>query len=888
MHRPLTSASLIAATLLLSLASPLEPIGITLKISNALAQAPTSQEQTAKEVAIPEASPVDPATPKLCQNLQSLRTYEISATSVVVSPDSQTFVSSERNGTIKLWDLKTGEVLRTLTGHSGKVDSLAISPDGRTLASVSSNYNSKERSSNIDIKIWNLHTGELLHTLDEPTDFPKSISVAISPDGQTLISSWNKVIKIWNLSTGELLRTLEGDSDVAAIAVSPDSQILVSSYDSTIKLWNLATGELLRTLSEASDVNAIAISPDGQTLVGSTRDSKSEVWNLLTGELLRTLTGHSGFVHSVAISSDSQTLASSTDSGTIELWNLLTGSAICTVPKPEASKSVAFSRDGQTLIRRGWNGTIDVMLLSEACPSQPALQRQAEANRLNEITLQEFNQGNFQAALKPLWQALDIYREICDYAGTGKTLYKLGEAYLNSWDERIALRFYELALANFREVGDRTAEADALNRIGDIYSYSKIGYRRGDSALEEDYFSKSLKFYQQALTIYREVHNRVIEADIVKDIGLIYSVVENYPKALEYFQQALKIYQEIGSFEKKAEIFHYIGHVYRVQRQYEQALKFYQQELALHREIGDLAAEGTTLNDFIEVYYRLEQYPQAVESLQHLLAISKKSGKDYDELNILYKTAEIYHRWQQYPQAIKYYKKALDIAEDSPHSCGTYTSHKTIILNELGKIYLSLDQDAKALEFFQQALARKETNERTVLNNIGLVYENRGEYSQALKFFQKALALPLKHDNCVYSISFRDSTLIDSFGYLVTSAEQPLGSKEEAELDKEAEIGRGTALVNIGEVYRKLGQYSRALYFLERALVTFQLSKDSPRQAVTLNNIGVVYKNQGEYQKALESYQKALAIKRELGDEAGEALVLNNIGEIYRILIILV
>ncbi len=59
MHRPLKSASLIAATLLLSLASPLEGIGITLKISKALAQASTSQDQTAKEVAMPEASPVE-------------------------------------------------------------------------------------------------------------------------------------------------------------------------------------------------------------------------------------------------------------------------------------------------------------------------------------------------------------------------------------------------------------------------------------------------------------------------------------------------------------------------------------------------------------------------------------------------------------------------------------------------------------------------------------------------------------------------------------------------------------------------------------------------------------------------------------------------------------
>lgn len=886
MHRPVKSASMIAATLLLSLASPLERRGITLFISKVLAQAPTSQGQTSKEIATPKASPVNLATPKLCQNLQLLHTFESSATSVVVNPDGQTFVSGERDGTIKVWNLKTGKVLRILKGHSGEIKSLTISADGRILASGSSNYNSKDNSSNIDIKIWNLHTGELLHSLDEPTDLPKSMSVAISPDGQTLISSWNKVIKIWNLATGELLRTLEGESDVAAIAVSPDSQILVSSYDRTIKLWNIATGELLRTLSEASGVKAIAISPDGQTLVGST-NSEIKLWNLLTGELLRTFTGYSSFVHSVAISLDGQTLARGTDDGTIELWNLLTGDAICTLPKPDTSNSVTFSRDGQTLIRSSEsitsseNGSVDVMLLSEACPSQPALQRQAEANRLNEIALQEFNQGNFRAALKPLWQALDIYREICARAGTGKTLYNLGEAYLNSRNERTARRFYELALPIFREVGDRTAEADALNGIGDVYSV----HRGFNDSLELRQFSKALEFLSQALAIYREVNHRAGEANILSDMGLIYTITKRYTQSLEYFQQALKIYGETGNLAKQAETLRYIRQVYRVQHQHERASEIYQQELAVRKTISDslrdsstsLAAKRTILNELAEGYYQLRQYFQAVDSLQQLLAISRESGERSEELNTLYKIAEVYHKWGQYPQALEYYQQALMLTNETRS-----ISLKSIILNEMGEIYLSLGQYSQSLEFFQQALVLKPINERAVLNNIGLVYEKLGEYSQALKFFHKALVLPEKKINILASVYIGNATLVDSFDRLVAIPEQPLGSKEEAEFGKEAKIGRGTALVNIGEVYRQLGQYPRALHFIELASLTFKVSKDSPRQAVALNNIGVVYKSQGEYKKALESYQKALAIKRELGDKVGEALVLNNIGEIYR------
>lgn len=541
MHRPVKSASLIAATLLLSLASPLERIGITLFISKALAQAPTSQGQTSKEVATPKASPVNPATQQLCQNLQLLHTFESSATSVVVNPDGQTFVSGERDGTIKVWNLKTGD-------------------------------------------------------------------------------------------------------------------------------------------------------------------------------------------------------------------------AICTLPKPNTSNSVTFSQDGQTLIRSSQsitsseNGSVDVMLLSEACPSQPALQRQAQANRLNEIALQEFNQGNYRAALEPLWQALDIYRET-------------------------------------------------------------------------------------------------------------------------------------GNLAKQAETLRYIRQVYRIQYQPDRASEVYQQELAVRQTISDslrdsstsLAAKRTILNELAEGYYQLRQYSQAVDSLQQLLAISRTSAERYEEMKTLYKIAEVYHHWGQYPQALEFYQQALMLTSETRS-----ISYKSIILNEMGKIYLSIEQYSHALEFFQRALALKETNERAVLNNIGLVYAKMGEHYQALEFFHKALVLPGNYRSLGQLNFSLDATLVTSINRLATSPEQPLGSKEEANFLMEAEIGRGTALVNIGEVYRKLGQYRRALDFLERALTTFKLSKDSPRQAVTLNNIGVVYKSQGEYKKALESYQKALAIKRELGDKAGEALVLNNIGEIYR------
>ena len=241
---------------------------------------------------------------------------------------------------------------KTLTGHSNSVLSVAISPDGKTLAS-GSNDNT--------IKLWNLETGQLQRTLADRTG--DANSVAISPDGKILATgSWDDTIKLWNLETGQLQRTLTGHSDVISVAISPDGKILATgSWDDTIKLWNLETGQLQRTLTGHSDVISVAISPDGKTLATGSNDNTIKLWNLETGQLQRTLTGHSNEVYSVAISPDGKALASGSNDNTIKLWNLETGQLQQTLAGHSGSVwSVSFSLDGQTLVSGSEGGTIKI------------------------------------------------------------------------------------------------------------------------------------------------------------------------------------------------------------------------------------------------------------------------------------------------------------------------------------------------------------------------------------------------------------------------------------------------------------------------------------------------------------------------------------------------
>lgn len=194
-------------------------------------------------------------------------------TSVAISPNSELLVSGCADKTINIWNFKTGKLIRTLTGNLGEVSSVAVSLNGNFLAVGSCEHPES------NVKVWHLKTGKLLHTL---LGHQKPVNVvAISPDGQIIASGSHK-IKIWNLHKGDRICTLWHTSAVYAVAISTDGTILASgSSDTKIRLWNPQTGDPLRTLTgHTGEVTSIAISPDGKILVSASTDQTIKIWHL--------------------------------------------------------------------------------------------------------------------------------------------------------------------------------------------------------------------------------------------------------------------------------------------------------------------------------------------------------------------------------------------------------------------------------------------------------------------------------------------------------------------------------------------------------------------------------------------------------------------------------
>ena len=337
---------------------------------------------TARTVAPPRNSlphPTPPSSEPSKAELVIQTGHESSVNSVAFSPDGRSLATGSSDGTVKLWDLATGRVIRTIGGPTAGVLSVAFSPDGRMLATGTGG------AWDTAIKIWDVESGRELRTFAGNGYGCWVDAVAFSPDGRTLASGCRYVlvgehdihyIKLWDVGSGKELNTLDGHTDwVLSVAFSPDGHALVSgSRDKTIRIWDVKSGKELRTLTgHAAGVSSVAFSPDGR-LVASGSDSFSrynrppdgkpgrhlepsgdqdntvKLWDVATGKEVRTLTGHQDTTTSVAFSPDGRFVAAGSKDKTVKLWEIDSGKETLTLTGHSAQVlSVAFGSDGKML-----------------------------------------------------------------------------------------------------------------------------------------------------------------------------------------------------------------------------------------------------------------------------------------------------------------------------------------------------------------------------------------------------------------------------------------------------------------------------------------------------------------------------------------------------------
>ncbi len=238
---------------------------------------------------------------------------------IALTSDGELFAVSEKNS-VFVDETETGERIKALRAHTGNIGSLTISPDDRTLVSVS--------GQDLTLKIWDLDSGDLLEDIGDDVD---SIStIAFHPNGNFFATGAggigsDKTIKYWDAENYDLLKTLPKQFGfIYDLTFDSQGDKMIGAVSNYVKIWDLKRNnrEIMSLKASPLELNKVAISPDNRLIATANREGKIKIIDVRRKRIIATLTGHQGWVQTITFSPDSKTLYSGAEDKLVQVWDL--------------------------------------------------------------------------------------------------------------------------------------------------------------------------------------------------------------------------------------------------------------------------------------------------------------------------------------------------------------------------------------------------------------------------------------------------------------------------------------------------------------------------------------------------------------------------------------
>lgn len=319
----------------------------------------------------PDFPPINPAVARLDQTITGL---DGPGFAIAYNPETDSVAAGCERDSIQTWNKDvllsirmgsgTGSIIK---GHQGAVIALAWR-GGPILASAG--YDHK-------ILFWNMTDGKIINTA---TTSGALKALAMSPDGKTLASAGeDMVVQLWDVASAKPTAKFADHKDwILCLAFSQDGKQLASgAFDGTVCLWDVAGAKKLaslpappnplpKTLPDPIPAQALAFSPDGKTLLLGGADGNIQLINLADGKIVRALPGHTSAITGLAFHPSGNVLASSSKDRTLRLWNPANPQPLKVLEGHTAwVEGVTFIREGTRLASVSADQTVRIWDLTE-------------------------------------------------------------------------------------------------------------------------------------------------------------------------------------------------------------------------------------------------------------------------------------------------------------------------------------------------------------------------------------------------------------------------------------------------------------------------------------------------------------------------------------------
>ncbi|KAJ6824761.1 autophagy-related protein 16 isoform X2 [Iris pallida] len=299
---------------------------------------------------------VESSIPSTCKHTIT-RAHEGGCGSIIFEPMSHKLITGGQDKTVKIWDTHTGSLNCTLRGCIGSILDLAITQDNRSVIAASSSK---------DLIVWELGSGRILHTLTGHRDKVCAVDASRVSSRNIVSASYDHTIKVWDLHKGYCINTLVSASNCNSLIYSVDGVTLCSGHvDGNLRLWDSRSGKLVSEVAAHSQaVTSVCISRSGNIVLTSGRDNTHNLFDLRTLELRGTFMASGNRVASnwsrSCVSSDEKYVAAGSADGSVYIWSILKGDVVGVLSGSHSTHvlSCAWGGLGTSLASADKNGNV--------------------------------------------------------------------------------------------------------------------------------------------------------------------------------------------------------------------------------------------------------------------------------------------------------------------------------------------------------------------------------------------------------------------------------------------------------------------------------------------------------------------------------------------------